>query len=216
LEVGQTPLSTVEDMASIYLAEVRRIQPTGPYQIGGYSFGALVAYEMAQQLYATGDEVSLLVIIDAGPPRGNKKKLDLSELDILEPKPAHVIRWLKLYDFQVDENEINSMPLPDFAERYMDRHGIKGDLNIYLQLYRAAVASRIAKYRYRPRPYPGRITLFRGNNPGEHDFHWGQFAAGGVDVYRFDVGHQYMLSDQNIPALAAQLSSCLAAVDRAG
>ncbi len=63
------PDTTVEAMAHRYLQEVRQHQPTGPYYLAGHCFGSLVAFEMAQQLQAAGQEVGLLAMLDgAGPP----------------------------------------------------------------------------------------------------------------------------------------------------
>lgn len=62
------PLPTVEEMASAYIDELRRVQPKGAYRIAGYSFGGRVAYEMARQLVAAGEEVSQLIIFDAFAP----------------------------------------------------------------------------------------------------------------------------------------------------
>jgi len=58
----------IEGMAARYIEEIRRIQPEGPYFLGGYSFGGSVAFEMAQQLTAQGQNVALLAIIDHTPP----------------------------------------------------------------------------------------------------------------------------------------------------
>ena len=51
---GRKAPDTVEDMAADYLKQIRGVQPQGPYLIGGFSFGGLVAYEMAQQLRQSG------------------------------------------------------------------------------------------------------------------------------------------------------------------
>ena len=56
-------------MASDYLAEVRRVQPEGPYLLGGFSGGGLTAYEMARQLLAAGEEVALLALLATRLPR---------------------------------------------------------------------------------------------------------------------------------------------------
>lgn len=62
---GERPcLTTIEEMASLYVKEIRRVQPMGPYYLGGYCMGGTVAYEMAQQLKAQGDEVALLALFD--------------------------------------------------------------------------------------------------------------------------------------------------------
>lgn len=63
--------SGVEAMAATYVAEMKRLQPAGPYAIGGASFGGVVAYEMARQLMAAGDDVAVLVLFDSElPPLG--------------------------------------------------------------------------------------------------------------------------------------------------
>jgi thioesterase domain-containing protein len=64
LDGKENPLTQVEDMASLYLQEIRTIQPQGPYFLGGLSFGGMVSFEMAQTLHAQGQEVALLALID--------------------------------------------------------------------------------------------------------------------------------------------------------
>ena len=54
----------IEDMAAHYLEEIHTVQAKGPYHLGGFSLGGLVAYEMACQLVAGGEEVGLLVLFD--------------------------------------------------------------------------------------------------------------------------------------------------------
>ena len=58
----------VEDMAAHYIKEIRSLQPEGPYMLGGHCAGNWVAFEMAQQLQAQGEAVSLLVLVDSEPP----------------------------------------------------------------------------------------------------------------------------------------------------
>ncbi|MEU9120996.1 amino acid adenylation domain-containing protein [Streptomyces sp. NPDC048506] len=61
---GTTPLGTVEEIAESYLAALRKVQPHGPYAIGGWSFGGFVAFEMARRLRASGEQVAHLVLLD--------------------------------------------------------------------------------------------------------------------------------------------------------
>jgi surfactin family lipopeptide synthetase C len=65
-EVETAP--SIEEMAAQYLEEVRRVQPDGPYLLGGWSFGGVVAFEMARQLQKVGQEVSQVVILDTVSP----------------------------------------------------------------------------------------------------------------------------------------------------
>ncbi len=65
LDTNETPLDQVEAMASRYIREIRALQTHGPYLIGGHSAGAHIAFEIAQQLYAAGEPVGLLAILEA-------------------------------------------------------------------------------------------------------------------------------------------------------
>ena len=83
---GETPHETFEEMAADYLAEIRTVQPHGPYLLGGFSGGGITAYEMARQLMADGEEVPLLVLLDTPLPQA-------------EPLSAHekaLIHWQRL------------------------------------------------------------------------------------------------------------------------
>ncbi|HKG13541.1 MAG TPA: amino acid adenylation domain-containing protein, partial [Pyrinomonadaceae bacterium] len=66
---GQEPHTDVEAMAADYVEGLRSVQPTGPYRLGGWSLGGVVAFEMAQQLQRRGESVSLLALIDSVAPR---------------------------------------------------------------------------------------------------------------------------------------------------
>ena len=68
-----SPLTRISDMAAHYILALRTVQPKGPYFLGGWSFGGLVAFEMAQQLQSSGDEVALLAVLDAVAPVASNK-----------------------------------------------------------------------------------------------------------------------------------------------
>ncbi|MFI9328903.1 amino acid adenylation domain-containing protein [Kitasatospora sp. NPDC052868] len=72
-EAGSEPLRTVPALARSYVEALRRVQPHGPYALGGWSFGGIVAFEMAVQLKRSGEEVAHLIMIDSialGPDGG--------------------------------------------------------------------------------------------------------------------------------------------------
>jgi thioesterase domain-containing protein len=58
--------TTIPELAARQVAAIREVRPHGPYVIGGFCLGGLVAYEVAQQLTAAGEVVERLLIIDAG------------------------------------------------------------------------------------------------------------------------------------------------------
>jgi amino acid adenylation domain-containing protein len=113
-------ITSVEGLASFYLQELQGVQPHGPYQLGGWSFGGLVAFEMALQLTAEGEEVALLSLFsshlprprgasppvrsrefvvdfvrehgwDAGLPVGDRSSLDLLKFAFVKAKRAGVV-----------------------------------------------------------------------------------------------------------------------------
>jgi thioesterase domain-containing protein len=71
LSGGQLP-GSVKEMAADYIAQIRGVQPAGPYHLLGYSSGAIVAHEIAVQLRAEGEPVAALVLLDGYPGREQK------------------------------------------------------------------------------------------------------------------------------------------------
>jgi thioesterase domain-containing protein/acyl carrier protein len=69
----EPPQTSVGAMAARYIEEIRTVQPRGPYNLGGYCFGGLVAYEMAAQLRAAGDEVGVVAMFNAPAPGYNQR-----------------------------------------------------------------------------------------------------------------------------------------------
>ncbi len=55
-------------MAGRYLESVRQVRPSGPYLLGGWSFGCAVVFEMAQQLTRAEERVALLALFDGVSP----------------------------------------------------------------------------------------------------------------------------------------------------
>lgn len=65
---GEVPLDSIRDMASLYVGAIREVRPTGPYTLAGWSFGGVIAHEMARQLTAAGEHVSHVAMFDPVPP----------------------------------------------------------------------------------------------------------------------------------------------------
>ncbi|EEW26718.1 type I polyketide synthase [Rhodobacter ferrooxidans] len=93
------PHATLPEAAADYIAELRQVQPHGPYLLGGFSGGGLTAWEMAQQLEAAGEEVALLVLLDTPLPmrpsltRRDKALIKLAELRA--KGPGYLLDWAR-------------------------------------------------------------------------------------------------------------------------
>ncbi len=65
---GETePLASIEEMATYYIERIREVQAAGPYHLGGYSLGGVIAFEIAQQLTAAGEQISFLGLFETWP-----------------------------------------------------------------------------------------------------------------------------------------------------
>ncbi len=80
--------ASLPEMADDYVEQIRSVQPTGPYRLLGWSFGAFVAHEVAVRLQAAGEDVPVLIILDAYPPRSAPDDNIEGDPDGLEPVPA--------------------------------------------------------------------------------------------------------------------------------
>jgi acyl transferase domain-containing protein/thioesterase domain-containing protein/acyl carrier protein len=93
------PHRSIPEAARDYVAELRQVQPQGPYLLGGFSGGGLTAWEMARQLEEAGEVVSLLVLLDTPLPRrpaltrADKALIKLAELRA--KGPAYVLDWAR-------------------------------------------------------------------------------------------------------------------------
>lgn len=224
-------LTNIHDMASLYLDAVRKIQPSGPYYIGGYSMGGEIALEMAQQLIKMGERVNLLVMFETANP---------ARLDVLPPSasgaPAHSLDvnaggcWIqkkvnryrkRLYGLNVQEGvlrilrdmtyHIKSFWNLSFSKLYLS-WGWRIPDRLLIQYLR--ISHSRALHSYQPKYYPGKITLFRASesvasNPVDSPVGWRAFAGGGFDMFLFDGDHN-LLNGDCVNEIAQKLIECLA------
>ncbi|MGA9767562.1 MAG: thioesterase domain-containing protein [Blastocatellia bacterium] len=211
LDLGQEPLSRVEDMAAVYIEDIQKVQPAGPYQIGGWSFGVPVSFEIAQQLTAMGEEVRLLVLMDS-PRNCNPADRPLSEAELREAEQSFLAEYLQeglglaveslTFDQQVllymnTQKESGMLPA-DITQEQIRRY------------IRVTVSNKHAARLYQPKPYSGRVTLFKSSFSRHEDYSygWKELALGGIDVFNFDSSHADFVSKSNAPLVAESLRKC--------
>ncbi|WP_423207415.1 SDR family NAD(P)-dependent oxidoreductase [Paracoccus yeei] len=92
------PHESFADAARDYIAELREVQPQGPYLLGGFSGGGLTAYEMARQLRASGEEVAMLVMLDTPlplrEPLSRKDRLLIRLAETREGGFGYIRQWV--------------------------------------------------------------------------------------------------------------------------
>ena len=200
----------MEEMSADYLTALRQIQPHGPYTLGGWSVGGLVAMEMAQQLLAAGESMHLLALLDTTPPAqpGSPPEDDHTGLE---------------YGLDLSLEELSRLG-SDEQLPYLWQHALKLGLidpdvplriaqQILDELKRLFHHHILLASRYVTRFYPGRITLFRPSDApfavtSQRDRGWGAWASA-VDVHFVPGQHHSMVKEPHAQVLARVLNSCL-------
>jgi aspartate racemase len=202
----------IEDLAAYYISKIQHVQPSGPYHLGGYSFGGRVAFEIACQLVARDEKVAPVVLFDTYGP-GYPKILPTYRRFF-----EHAARFLRLD--AVHKRAYLSARLRRLVERYnrVISRVAPGVSYLVPEHIRAEFDwHREASVRYRPGIYPGRITIFRaqdepralGADYSDPYLGWGPLASGGVEVHEVPGAHVTLFDETNARAVAMALSACL-------
>jgi acetoacetyl-CoA synthetase len=162
------PHNRVESMAGYYLDALRERQPHGPYLLAGYSFGGLVAFEMAHRLRDDGEEIALLAMIESYPhPIYLSRAINLRMWWILSSYHLAVMRRLPFgkavrYGVGRCRTVLNRMLDRLFPVRGAVRKAAGASKPALLAtLDRIREAGHQALFHYRPRFYPGKVTFFK-------------------------------------------------------
>jgi thioesterase domain-containing protein/acyl carrier protein len=216
LDGSCAPLTTVEEMASLYINEIRRVQPHGPYFLGGYCMGGTVAFEVAQQLQAEGEPVALLAMFDTM----NWHKIPLT----IWSKSSHATQRLFFHAasfFSVDSAEKSKFlkekfdtlksRIPVWRGMLLSRFrtGTSNGVSDSLVLGQIWQANDRASWNYIPKSYPGMVTDIRPAKQyrvfSKPDLKWDRLARGGQDVIVLPVNPAMMLVEPFVEHLAAAM-----------
>jgi len=194
---GKLPcLDRVEEMASLYLEHLRAAQPEGPYFLGGYSFGGLVALEMARRLLEEQEEIRVLTLVDTYLPAPHEgRSLLVKFFGLSTPqKLAYLKKRATRYGRGI-KRRIDALSLPPAIKAVRE-------------------ACAVAESRYKPQVYAGSVVLFRASEKalrGLDDVQggWNEYAAGGIEVHEIDGDHGNILNEPQVRQLAAEIRTRL-------
>jgi amino acid adenylation domain-containing protein len=220
LDGGPIKHRSMQTIARYYIDEIRHIQPEGPYYLGGYSIGGLIAFEMAQQLRAAGDEVACLVLLDPDPPprRGTLAKrvrLTLDEAALLLPgkKLHYFVRRIA----QKAKREVVQLQTTgsDFIRALYRTLSYASETTAErLEPIRSPTGKMLvrARRKYVPRTYPGRMILFLTAVSEESDLapdrSWSHLAESGVEIHQIPGEHLTIFDARYVPAIVDKLETC--------
>jgi amino acid adenylation domain-containing protein len=221
LDGKETPHTRVEDMASRYIRDMQNVQPQGPYFIGGFSFGGIIALEVAQQLQQQGEEVASLIMLDTCRP-GYHRRLPLRKripihIRKLLQQPAYVrqkvkdmARWGK---YHLKEKY---KPYTKMAHNFAQLAMSLPEHDEHLEVIQA---NAIALNEYSFNSYPGKLTLLRtadaerdDDSVGmeyDPDFGWTDIFEGGLEIHHIPGSHLSLLDEPHISVVAERLKECL-------
>lgn len=214
LDGVEPPFNRVEDMAAHYLAEMRTIQPRGPYLISGFSMGGVVIYEMAQQSLAAGDPPPLVVFLDAPTPsyfeeqdtRLRGKLANITQVSFqqglyqgverIQRRLTQRYRWIR------DET------LSRLYLRF-NRH-----LSPALRIHRVRETNHRIAEAYTPQPYAGPVTILRASQQirrlePDPTLGWGQYVSGPIQDCEIPGDHETIFQEPNVRVMAETLQACI-------
>jgi acetoacetyl-CoA synthetase len=217
LHEGEVANSRVEDMAADYVAQIRSVQPHGPYTLAGFSLGGLIAFEMAQQLLQCGEKVELVALVDSQVdqqcltfPAWLAHQRSRAALEIREIR-ARPWRQSVSYIFAKATHFADRLRI--VAGKAPKRSGFDeqtfGGLTLPPYLRRIIAGLRVAMAAYRPKPYAGKVTFFQSTirNPRWPNPRgvWKRVCQGGLEVVEITWGHNALLLPPKVAYLAHAL-----------
>jgi thioesterase domain-containing protein/acyl carrier protein len=147
------PHLTFEEMAADYIAEIKTVQPHGPYLLAGYSGGGIAAYEIARQLVEAGEQVAHVVMLDTPQPR----EPELAFLDRVVMKMQDIRRHKRNYLGKYLRDRRRSRA-ENLARQEAER---QVGTTEHFNNEKIEMAFRRAAFQYQVKPYAGSVTLFR-------------------------------------------------------
>jgi acyl transferase domain-containing protein/thioesterase domain-containing protein/acyl carrier protein len=229
LDEERSPYEDMADIANHHIQGVRAVQPTGPYLLGGHSFGGLVAFEMAQQMLHRGYGISVLVIMDVQAAVGENYR------HVLDGGAGEeIIRLARVFERTADKNiavspkDIEALDasaqLKYLAQR-LRLAGLRYTETEVRRLHNVVRANVRAMARYRPgSSYQTPITFFRANEIHPQDrflpdeaatlkdptWGWNQLSSAPVEPYIVPGNHFTMMTEPHVQMLGQQIIACLA------
>jgi thioesterase domain-containing protein len=214
---------TIEQLSSFYLDVIRKIQGTGPYYFCGYSFGGLVAYEMAMRLIEEGDRANLVALLDAPNPAHLK---NISVADSMEFHKTYMVDRLKQYGQLLLRGDIATIRRKAFA-LLLSRFGflfvpvlkfgfrmVRKPLPLIFRANDPNAGFLKAWRSYVPKQSDQEVVLFRTQDRGpEYDLDpsmgWNACVNGGLQIHIIPGGHLDMMSMPAVRVVAEKLAAYL-------
>jgi amino acid adenylation domain-containing protein len=220
LDGKHEPFTRIEEMAAHYIAEILSVQRQGPYLLGGFCSGAIIAFEMARQLHASGRQAGLVAMVD---PYTLYRNQYLSPVPKFRSRLYHIVGEV---DWHLDAWEelgprrFMTTRLTNARKKLMKPFWSLGH-RVYPRLaderrrvnYKVWQANILAEKNYVPQSYPDRITIFMSSKiyapHKDTRLSFSEKAAGGAEVHLVPGSHISMTEEPQVRILAQKLTASL-------
>lgn len=221
-DTSSPALLTLEEMAAYHLKEIRRFVPHGPYYLVGFSFGGMLAFEMAQQLRRQGEERPVIAMIDSCEMSFLKR---LGKVDPAGQRASDLAgRLRRRFKEAVEKPNTIAYMKEKIESRFFrtlysvsSRFGITLSSSIHYPYH----VNWFAAVNYEPKTYDEKFFLFKATDhfwepriPA--DLGWGPWATGGVEIVDIPGDHVSLMIEPSVSALASNLARCLETVALSG
>jgi aspartate racemase len=187
-------LPLLSELASHYIKEMQQAQPQGPYYLMGFSFGGLVAYEMAYQLVASGHQVNLVALLDTYLT-GERQLMPLHR----------IIHKLPIKALEIVKNKITDLISPD-----------KSSSTDFWPHFYTPEPDKVSRSGYQPKIYSGHVTLFQGLAMDSDYFiytlpehAWRNLLGDKLEVQETQGSHYEIFDAQNVKTLAEKITAAI-------
>jgi len=220
LDGKEMPFTSIEDMAAHYISEIRKVQASGPYFIGGYSFGGRVAYVMAQKLQES-DELGLLALLDttAQPGQGkfSWKYWAIRHATRLKTTPISELPAYLAMRFENIATEIRRATLTGLYRRAVSYYRSSGKA-IPQWLYRPIEANDLIRRTTRLTSFAGDAVLFHtaaeaGSSDEDRIDGWRSLVRGNLKVVAISGQHFQIVKEPHVKDLASKLVGVIEAAE---
>ncbi|MDF5721309.1 MAG: beta-ketoacyl synthase N-terminal-like domain-containing protein [Rhizonema sp. PD37] len=212
------PYTRIEDMATQYIQALREIQQNGPYFLGGWSLGGVVAFEMATQLLRDGEKVAMLAMLDSPAPVKSEQTVKIDDDDDVKI----------LVDFAIDMarsagknlsgsvEKLQGLTLDEQLNYFMDQARIANLLPMDFELQQLRCLLKVYKgnvralHSYTPQVYPKKIVYFQASEESDHKHNytlsWQKKSGKPIEIINIPSNHYTIITKPHIQVVAKQLN----------
>lgn len=212
--------ASIARMATLYIREIRTVQPYGPYLLGGWSMGGLVAWEMAHQLVKQGETIGLLALIDtASPPKYRKESDKADEASMLASFAIEMSRLVGK-DTRPLATEFSLLTHQEqwkVVQEVLTSYGVLSPEMAHAEmaaLLDVFTRNSFAANRYIASPNNQQIVFFQASQTPEHLIEpWTTLAGGGIHFHSVPGDHFTILTQPTVRIIAGLLHEYILKAD---